>query len=197
MVSTALFALAAFVMGGFPTGVIAARARGVDLRKVGSGNVGATNVGRALGKRWAIVVLLIDAAKGAIPVLAAAAFAPSFLANQPVMPVIGLAAVLGHMFSVFLKGRGGKGVATSFGAALALSPSAALGSFVLYALLFAVFRISSVGSLAAVASYPVFLWLLGSRDPAMLAFGISIAVLVTARHRDNIRRLLRGEEPRS
>src|SRR4051812_23589625 len=188
--TTLWFALAGFALGSFPTGVLIARTQHVDLRKVGSGNIGATNVGRALGRRWAVVVLLADALKGFVPVALAqrAAVPPMGVA------AVGIAAVVGHMFSVFLKGRGGKGVATSFGAALALAPLAALAAGGLYALLFAAFRISSVGSLVAVTAFPLMLWLRGDRAPAHFAFALVVAAMVLVRHRENIRRLLRGEE---
>jgi glycerol-3-phosphate acyltransferase PlsY len=184
--------VAAFVVGSFPTGVILARMRGVDLRKVGSGNIGATNVGRAMGGLWAALVLIVDALKGYLPTVLAAHL------GVPPLAVAGvaLAAVLGHMFSVFLKGRGGKGVATSLGAALALAPLAALACAALYAVVFAAFRISSVGSLSAVIAFPAALALLGDRQPAHYTFAGVMAVLVIARHKDNIRRLARGEEHR-
>jgi glycerol-3-phosphate acyltransferase PlsY len=169
-----------------------ARARGVDLRKVGSGNIGATNVGRALGKGWAIFVLVVDAAKG---------YAPTALAARWVPPLgvaaVALAAVVGHMFSVFLRGRGGKGVATSLGAALALAPIAALCSAGAYLLLYAVFHISSLGSLVGVAGFPLFLYLTGDRERAHYLFAAVMAVLVIARHKENIRRLVRREELKS
>ena len=188
----ALALLAAFALGSIPTGVIVARARGVDLRKVGSGNIGATNVGRALGKGWAIFVLVVDALKG---------YAPAALATRWLPPLavggVALAAVLGHMFSVFLKGRGGKGVATSLGAALALAPVAALCCAGVYLLLYAAFRISSVGSLVAISGFPLALWLTGDHQRAHYLFAGAMAVLVIARHKDNIRRLVRGEELKS
>jgi glycerol-3-phosphate acyltransferase PlsY len=188
----ALFVMAAFAVGSIPTGIIVARARGVDLRKVGSGNIGATNVGRALGKRWAIFVLIADALKGYLPAALATRCLPAAGVGA-----VAIAAVCGHMFSVFLKGRGGKGVATSLGAALALSPLAALACAGLYAILYAAFRISSVGSLSAVAAFPLALYLTGDREPAHYVVAGTIAVLVIARHKDNIRRLIRGEELRA
>jgi glycerol-3-phosphate acyltransferase PlsY len=190
--TTALVALAAFAIGSIPTGVIVARARGVDLRKVGSGNIGATNVGRALGKRWAIFVLVVDALKGYAP----AALAPRWLPPWGVS-VVALAAVLGHMFSVFLKGRGGKGVATSLGAALAIAPLAAGASATVYLVLYAAFRISSVGSLVALSSFPLALYLTGDRERAHYLFAAAIAVLVIARHKENLKRLAQGRELKS
>jgi glycerol-3-phosphate acyltransferase PlsY len=187
---TASLVLAAFLLGGFPTGVIAARLRGVDLRKVGSGNVGATNVGRALGRRWGVLVLLVDAAKGWLPTFAAGRLG----LDEATVAVVGVAAVLGHVFSVFLKGRGGKGVATSFGAALAISPGAALASGALYGVIIVLLRISSVGSLAAVLAFPLAMALLGDRRPAHFAFALAVIVVVFVRHRENLARLARGEE---
>jgi glycerol-3-phosphate acyltransferase PlsY len=178
------------LLGSVPTGVLLARSRGVDLRQVGSGNIGATNVGRALGKKWGVVVLLVDAAKG---------WAPVFVADQLdrgpwTLAAVGVAAVAGHSFSIFLRGRGGKGVATSLGAALAIAPVPALCCFGVYAALYAAFRISSIGSMTGVAAFPVFLWLFGIEVAAYYVFGTIIAALVILRHRDNIRRLRKGEE---
>ena len=191
MLSAILVALA-FLLGSVPTGVLLARSRGIDLRQVGSGNIGATNVGRALGRRWAFVVLILDAAKGYLPVELAARLDLSSIA----IAAVGFAAVVGHSFSIFLRGRGGKGVATSLGAALALAPSAAFGSLAIYAALLGAFRISSVGSLAGAIAFPLILWMDGVRAPGPFLFGVATALLVTIRHRDNLRRLRRGEELR-
>jgi glycerol-3-phosphate acyltransferase PlsY len=181
---------AAFLLGSFPTGVVFARAQGVDLRKVGSGNIGATNVGRAMGKRWAVLVMVLDAIKG----LAAVLIARALGLGVWMVGLCGFAAIAGHSFSVFLGGKGGKGVATSLGAGLGLAPLPAAGAFVLYALLYLVFRISSIGSLAAVIAFPILIGVLGPRDPALLAFGVATAALVVYRHKDNLRRLVRREE---
>jgi acyl phosphate:glycerol-3-phosphate acyltransferase len=188
----ALLVVAAFVVGSFPTGVILARARGVDLRQVGSGNIGATNVGRALGRPFALLVLAVDAIKGFLPVWLAGRLGLGAWA----LAAVGLGAILGHSFSIFLRGRGGKGVATSLGGALAISPLAALCAAALYAVMLALFRISSVGSLMGVWAFPAALFLLdGGPDlPAHLAFAVATAVIVTVRHRDNIQRLARGQE---
>ncbi|HXJ23800.1 MAG TPA: glycerol-3-phosphate acyltransferase, partial [Polyangia bacterium] len=130
MIAAILLCVAAYVAGSIPFGVVVARAKGVDLRKVGSGNIGATNVARALGKGWAIAVLLADAAKGLVPVLLGRRL--GFSAGA--VAAAGLCAIVGHMFTIFLRGRGGKGVATSLGVALAVSPMAALCGFGLYVL---------------------------------------------------------------
>ena len=191
---TILLAMAAaFLLGSFPTGVVVARSKGIDLRKVGSGNIGATNVGRALGKGWAVFVLLVDAGKGALPVLLT-----EHLIADPWLPALtGLAAVFGQTFSIFLRGRGGKGVATSLGAGLALAPSAALGCLGVFLLVYAAFRFVSLGSLLALAAYPLFLWLFGIATPPRLVFAFVIAALVVLRHKDNLKRLLRGQEHRA
>jgi glycerol-3-phosphate acyltransferase PlsY len=182
--------LVAFLLGSFPTGMVVARRKGIDLRKVGSGNIGATNVARAIGKTWAAVVLVVDATKGALSVLLAAR-----LSANPWLPALaGLSAVFGQVFSIFLRGRGGKGVSTSLGAGLALAPIPALACGGAYALLFGLFRVSSIGSLAAVLCFPVFLLLFGLASPPHLTFATAVAILVFARHRDNIRRLVRGQE---
>jgi acyl phosphate:glycerol-3-phosphate acyltransferase len=187
--SLALIA-ASFLLGSFPTGMVFAKARGVDLRKVGSGNIGATNVGRAMGRTWAIVVLLLDAVKGLLPVLAARALGMGAWTAG----LCGFAAIAGHSFSVFLGGKGGKGVATSLGAGLGLAPLATLASFAVYGLLFLIFRISSIGSLAAVVAFPILIYALGPRDPALISFGVATALLVILRHKDNLGRLFRREE---
>ncbi|MEO5766756.1 MAG: glycerol-3-phosphate acyltransferase, partial [Polyangia bacterium] len=115
-----LLCLGAYLLGSVPTGLLVARARGVDIRTVGSGNIGATNVARGLGKGWAVVVLLCDALKGFLPVFLARQCPECF--STTAVALAGLAAIVGHMFTIFLKGQGGKGVATSLGVALGLSP---------------------------------------------------------------------------
>jgi glycerol-3-phosphate acyltransferase PlsY len=183
----------AYVAGSIPFGLLFARAKGVDLRAVGSGNIGATNAARALGKKWAVVVLLADAAKG---------FTPVWLGRHLDLPardvaLAGLCAIVGHMFTIFLRGRGGKGVATSLGVALALSPLAALCGLGLYVAAYLVLRLSSVGSLLGIWSFPVFATLLGGLPRPYLYLATAAAVLVTVRHRQNIARLLRGQEKKA
>lgn len=189
----------AYVLGSVPTGLLIGRARGVDVRRVGSGNIGATNVARALGTRWALVVLMFDALKGFLPVFVAdrlvARMPDRFSARD--VAVVGLAAIVGHMFTVFLRGRGGKGVATSLGVALGLSPPIALTCFGIYTLAYLTTRLSSVGSLLGIWSFPIVGSLFGELPREYVALSIATAVLVTARHRDNLRRLWRGEEKRA
>jgi glycerol-3-phosphate acyltransferase PlsY len=186
-------AAGAYVAGSVPFGLIVARAKGIDLRAVGSGNIGATNVARALGKGWAITVLFLDAAKGFVPVMLGRRLGlpPQYVA------IAGVAAIVGHMFTIFLRGRGGKGVATSLGVALALSPLAALCAFGLYVVAYAATRLSSVGSLLGLWSFPLFGTLLGGLPRPYLALATIAAILVTIRHRENIARLVRGEEKKA
>jgi glycerol-3-phosphate acyltransferase PlsY len=185
--------LGAYLAGSIPFGVVVARAKGVDLRKIGSGNIGATNVARALGKGWAVAVLACDAAKGFVPV---------WLGRHLGLPawaiaVAGLAAIVGHMFTIFLRGRGGKGVATSLGVALALSPLAAVIGFGVYVVLYGATRLSSLGSLLGVWTFSLFFTFHDAPAAPLVGLAIGGAALVTLRHRQNIGRLLRGEEKRA
>ncbi|HET6146011.1 MAG TPA: glycerol-3-phosphate 1-O-acyltransferase PlsY [Polyangia bacterium] len=195
MLTAAILCAASYLVGSIPTGLLVARARGVDLRSVGSGNIGATNVARALGRGWAIAVLVGDALKGFLPVFIGRHFLPQL--SPEVVALAGLAAIVGHMFTIFLRGRGGKGVATSLGVALAISPPAALCGFGLYLLAYLTLRISSVGSLLGMWSFPIFGWLLGGVARPYLWLSIGTAALVTVRHRANIARLMKGEEKRA
>ena len=184
---------AAYVAGSIPFGMLVARARGIDLRQVGSGNIGATNVARAMGKGWAVAVLAADAAKGFVPV---------WLGRRLDLPATavaaaGGAAIVGHMFTLFLRGRGGKGVATSLGVALALSPIAALIGFAAYIAVFAVTRLSSLGSLLGVWTFSLLYVLRESPPWPLIALALGGAALVTLRHRENIGRLVRGEEKKT
>lgn len=186
------FLLFAYALGSIPTGLWIARARGVDLRTIGSGNIGATNVSRGLGKGWAITVLILDAAKGWLPM----ALARRFGLPDAAVALVGLAAIVGHMFTFFLRGKGGKGVATSLGVSLAIYPPAGLCSFALYVLAYLATRLSSVGSLLGMWSFPVFCWVFAVPRPFFL-LSFATAILVTLRHKANIARLLRGEEKRA
>lgn len=184
-------ALASFLLGSFPFGLILARLAGFgDLRRIGSGNIGATNALRTGSKALAVATLALDGGKGAAAVwLAARAGGPDFAAIATVC------AVAGHVFPPWLGFRGGKGVATALGTVFALSwPAGALAAAVWLAVAAAT-RISSLASLAAVATLPAALWFV-ARDPAYVQTIALAALLVATRHRGNIQRLLRGEEPR-
>ena len=184
---------AAYVAGSIPFGLLVARAKGIDLRQVGSGNIGATNVARAMGKGWAVAVLAADAAKGFVPV---------WLGQRLGLPATavaaaGGAAIVGHMFTFLLRGRGGKGVATSLGVALALSPIAALIGFGAYIAIFALTRLSSLGSLLGVWTFSLLYVVRESPPRPLMALALGGAALVTLRHRENIGRLVRGEEKKT
>jgi len=184
------FVLAAYLLGAVPFGlVIARRVAQVDVRSVGSGNIGATNVARAAGKGVAAVVLLLDALKGFVPASLAAAWT-----GEPWAAAwAGFAAFLGHCFPVYLRFRGGKGVATALGVSLALAPWAALAGAVTYFAVFKGFRLSSLGSLAGalVATLVAFLT---AASPAYAWAVVAMVLVIFVRHSGNIRRLLRREE---
>jgi acyl phosphate:glycerol-3-phosphate acyltransferase len=181
----------AYLAGSIPTGVLLAQTAGVDVRRTGSGNIGATNVARTAGKRLGVLTLVGDAAKGAIPVV----LARSVGASEAIVAAAAVAAIAGHVFSVFLGFRGGKGVATGFGVLLALAPTATLIPLVAFASTFAFSRIVSLASIAAVLTAPVAVAWLGYPNPAIAA-AVAIAVLIVAKHRENLVRLRAGTEPK-
>lgn len=192
MVGPAL-AAGGYLLGSVSFGLLAARRRGVDLRAVGSGNVGATNVRRALGAPTGRAVLLLDAAKGAVPSLAARTLLG---ADHPWTAASGVAAVLGHCYPVWHGFSGGKGAATAAGVMLALSPPAGLAAAGTYVALKKATRRASVGSLGGALVGAATAWAVHGPTPrAWMA--TTILGVVTLRHHDNIARLLRGEEPPS
>ena len=187
-----LIALAiGYALGSIPFGLIVSALLGKgDLRQVGSGNIGATNAVRAGGKGMGALVLLLDIAKGAVPVLIAKSqFAP----GAEIYAAFG--AFIGHCYPIWLKLKGGKGVATLLGLLLGLNPQIALMYAVVWLAMFVLTRISSVAGMTAALSAPLGAWLSGSADYLPLLLGL--AVLVIYKHRTNIARLARGEEPRS
>ena len=180
----------AYLAGSVPFGLLIARFTGnVDLRRVGSGNIGATNVLRAVGKGAAALTLIGDIGKGAAVVLLARGLG----ASSRILAAVALAAVLGHLFPIFLGFRGGKGVATTLGVVLAAMP--VVGGLVLlvWLMVAVVWRYSSLAALAAAAALPALAWLLDGR-PAMVLFGMLSAALIFWRHRENIGRLRHGTE---
>jgi glycerol-3-phosphate acyltransferase PlsY len=185
---------AGYLLGGIPTGVLVGRFWGVDVQRVGSGNIGATNVLRALGIGSGALVLVLDLLKGALPVLAARVF----LGDGLVLALVGTAAVAGHVWSPYLRFRGGKGVATGLGTLLALVPIAGLIALVVGVLVIALSRYVSLGSIAgtlvgaalACASVP----LAGAPWP-VVPYALVSAAIIVARHRENIERLRAGREP--
>lgn len=196
-ISCALVSLAAYLCGSIPTGFLVARARGVDIRSVGSGNIGATNVFRILGKRLGIFVLLADAAKGALPVLVLPRLlAPHDADPTPFALLAGVAAVLGHNFTCWLRFKGGKGIATSAGVLAAWAPLPFLATLGTFGVVLAASRYVSLASILAAATLPFAMAFLPPRDRRLVLISSILAVLAIARHHANIRRLLNGTERR-
>lgn len=188
-----LLILMSYVLGAIPFGiVIGRRITGVDVRQRGSGNIGTANVLRSLGVKPAILVLLMDVAKGAIPVLVGRAILSSVELGA-LAPFLGLVAVIGHNWSVFLQFRGGKGVATTAGVSLAVMPSAALAAIGVFALVVVLSRYASLGSMIGVTTLPVFGGVFGYRG-VPLVVAVLLAAIALVRHRANIGRLLSGTE---
>jgi acyl phosphate:glycerol-3-phosphate acyltransferase len=181
----------AYLCGSIPFGLLIARAlSGKDVRTVGSGNIGATNVARAAGKPAALATLILDALKGLVPVLCAAHF--SGRSPPLLVPACAVAAVAGHCFPVWLRFRGGKGVATGLGVSLALAPWGALAGGAAWLVLYKLFRISSVGSLAGVAVSLAVATFTADRSAV---YGLAaVALIIVLRHAGNIQRLLRKQE---
>ncbi|HKI70239.1 MAG TPA: glycerol-3-phosphate 1-O-acyltransferase PlsY [Verrucomicrobiae bacterium] len=199
MLSYIVIALAAYLLGSIPTGFVAGKARGIDIRTVGSGNMGATNVFRTLGKQAGIIVLLVDALKGY-----AAVWVSGFLLNMFDLPgadpenyriAAGIFVVLGHNFTCWLKFKGGKGIATSAGVFLALAPVAVGIAVGVWIIVFALSRYVSVASIMAAVTLPTVVWL--TKDNLTLRLvTIALGLLAIVKHKGNIGRLLKGTESR-
>jgi acyl phosphate:glycerol-3-phosphate acyltransferase len=184
-----LLLLLGYVLGSIPFGLLLTRLFGAgDLRAIGSGSIGATNVLRTGRKGLAAATLVLDGAKGAVAVVLAEAIQPGL------GPMAGLAAFLGHCYPVWLRFKGGKGVATALGILLVISWPVALIAAVIWLLVVALFRVSSLGSLAAAASAPIAAIALG--ETALVPLLTALALLIIWKHHANIARLRRGEEPR-
>lgn len=181
-------AAAAFLIGSIPIGQIIAGSRGIDLQKAGSGNIGATNVLRTTGKLPALLTLIGDYAKGMVVILLARFFDVGILYQG----IIGIIAVLGHNFSIFLRFKGGKGVATSLGVLSIYAPPAALVTVILWLMTVAITRYSSLGAVISFCGLPLSIVLLDAKEKLPIAIFMSIILLV--RHKDNIKRLLAGTE---
>ena len=190
---------AAYLVGSIPTGYLVGKRRGVDVRQQGSGNIGATNVARTLGRRLGVLVLVLDALKGAVPV---ALWRIAELGSR--VPVGGslapylftafaLAPILGHCFPVWLRFRGGKGVATALGVFLVTDPLVTLVGLGVFALLYAATRIVSIGSMLAATSIAVTAAMIGRPGP-VVAVAAGGAVIIIVKHHQNIRRLLGKRE---
>jgi acyl phosphate:glycerol-3-phosphate acyltransferase len=197
-VATSLLVLAGYLVGSIPFGIILTRILGgEDVRKHGSGNIGAANVSRVVGPVAGIVTLVLDALKGGLAVWLAARFTEH---NASAMILAGLGALLGHCFPVWLGFKGGKGVATALGVFTALCPLAALSAFILFLLLVAFWRYVSLASLSAAAAMPLliyFLWAPGHAPPLVITLGtLFAAALIFYKHDANLQRLVDGTEPK-
>ncbi len=202
----------AYLAGSIPFGLLVGRAKGIDPRTAGSGNIGATNLGRLLGLKFFFIVFVLDLLKGLLPMAAAswvlsrdgAAADRSAMVNLLHL-LIGFAGICGHMFSVFLRFTGGKGVATSTGVALGLYPFftvAGLGAMTVWIVVFVAFRYVSLASIVGAAAFPLTFIIIGrlngwdpfGRQLPLLLFAILVTVLIVVRHRSNIARLRAGTE---
>jgi glycerol-3-phosphate acyltransferase PlsY len=205
--------IAAYLLGSTPFGLIIAKAHGKDLRSIGSGNIGATNVARALGRKWAYICFTLDVLKGLVPMLAAMLITKHLSAQSYIKTVaalwlwlaVGCAAILGHIFPLYLKFKGGKGVATSLGVALGLWPYYTICAFValgVWAVVVLTWRYVSLASIVASISFAATLFLIVLLTPGwdfinlwpLLITATAIPLMVIIRHRENIKRLREGTE---
>lgn len=190
-----LLVLAAYLLGSVPNGLLIARLKGIDLQQAGSGNIGATNVFRCVGKGWGILAFALDAVKGFVP----AFVFPRLVAGAPdwLGLACGVAAVAGHNWPVWLRFKGGKGVSTSAGMLLGIAPGAVGVGFFVFAVTVALTRFVSLGSiLAAVAVPAAYISMTGGANRLLAGALVVMGLLVVVKHRANIRRLLAGTEPR-
>ena len=199
--------VAAYLLGSIPFGLIIARAHGKDLRSIGSGNIGTTNVARALGKKWAYVCFSFDALKGFLPMQVAMLLVqkPPTVGEFWLWLCVGCAAVLGHVFPVYIKFKGGKGIATSLGVMLGLFPYytiCGVTSFVVWYVCLRIWKYVSLGSIAGAVAFPVTLitaitvknnWQFVNLWPLVIV-SLGLSTLVILRHVENIKRLLEGSE---
>ena len=189
MLPKIMFVIAAYLLGSVPTGLLLGKALGVDIRTTGSGNIGATNVYRTLGRGVGFMTLVGDCLKGLIPVLAARWFGlPDFW-----IAAVGFAAFFGHVYSIFLSFKGGKGVATALGVFLGASPLAVLAALGVFAIVLVKWRYISLASISAAAAIPLIVAVIDQR-PLIIVMTLLIAALVIGKHRDNIGRLRAGTE---
>lgn len=180
-----------YLLGSVPSGLIIGKLSGLDVRKAGSGNIGATNVARLLGKKGGLLTLVADTAKGFIPVFAVQQMGFS----DPILALVGMAAFLGHLYPIFLKFKGGKGVATGFGALLGVAPVAIIILLVVFTAVAFATRIVSLSSMITAVAAPLVLWLFYYSPTYVIMAGF-MAIMIVYRHYANIQRLLNGTEPR-
>ena len=181
----------AYLLGSVPTGFLLGSLSGVDVRETGSGNVGATNVARVVGRGQGLITLVGDVAKGFIPAFLYLHLGFSFAITS----LVALAAFIGHLYPVFLKFQGGKGVAIALGIFLSLAPMATLVLIFVFCFVAMVSRVVSLASLVAVGLAPIAFWFF-SYSPFLIWLGLLIGLLIIVRHRENIQRLISGVEPK-
>jgi glycerol-3-phosphate acyltransferase PlsY len=197
-----LTALIAYLLGSIPTGFLVAKARGTDIRTIGSGNIGDTNVFRYLGTKAGVFVLVMDALKGWLAVAVVAVLLANWfngsedlVARERLQIIAGLSAILGHNYTCWLHFKGGKGIATSAGVLVGLVPGALLIIFGVWIVVFALSRFVSLASISASFALPFAAWLTG-HTPTMIAITAAMAALAIFKHKSNIQRLLSGTENR-
>jgi glycerol-3-phosphate acyltransferase PlsY len=195
LLTIVLFILAAYLLGSIPSGYLIGRwVANIDVQNLGSKNIGATNVARSLGLSWGVLVLLMDMAKGALPVVVALNIWTAGTGRDAlIVALVALAAFFGHLSSVFLHFRGGKGVAIAFGISLVLIPKAALASFAIFVVVTLIWRYVSLGSLTALLTLPAWAAVTGY-NLMYLGLSSAFALFVVMRHRSNITSLLKGKE---
>jgi glycerol-3-phosphate acyltransferase PlsY len=187
--------VASYFMGSIPFGLLIGKKMGVDVRGVGSGNIGATNVARNLGKKVGALVLLLDALKAAIPTFTAKMLVSRGELSIEFLALVAIAAIIGHCYPVWLKFRGGKGVATSLGVFLVIDPALTGIGVAIFVVLYLAFRAVSIGSISAAIAFPVLLWVF-ERPMPLVQLGIAGAFIIIIKHRTNILRVFHGEENR-
>jgi len=188
-----------YLLGSIPFGLLISRARGVDIRTKGSGNIGATNVFRMVGKKWGLLCFVLDFAKGAvaaglIPLIFQGLLSGDATPNLPL--IAGAAAILGHNFPVWLKFKGGKGIATSGGVIAVAAPWAMLAGFGTWVVVMLLSRIVSLASILAALAVGIAGWMVYRDNPVVVGVLTALAVVAVWRHRSNIQRLIKGEEHR-
>ena len=194
-----LTALGAYLLGSIPFGFLVAKAKGIDIRSVGSGNIGATNAMRVLGKPAGIFVLMLDAAKGFAAVWLAIFLAKQFnvsLNLEKLAVIAGLCAVLGHNYTCWLKFKGGKGIATTAGVFLALAPWALLVALVVFILALLLTKYVSVASISAAVALPAAVWIMTPQTVLLGVIATALGLLAIYKHKGNIERLIAGTENR-
>lgn len=179
----------AYIIGSIPFGVLIAKSEGIDLQSVGSRNIGATNVLRTAGKLPAVLTVLGDSLKGAVLVMLCRVMNGGELLEG----MTGISAILGHLYSIFLSFKGGKGVATGFGVLIAYSPLPALISIIVWILTALLTRYSSLAAITTFVSLPL-VFILFNASEIKISFAVVLAILIILKHRDNIKRLLNGTE---